>query len=210
MATRRRLQPADVRHGHHHDRPDHPRLRHRGAEGASTSRRSSAARCSWCVGYSEPNAGSDLASLQTKCEDTGDHWLINGQKIWTSGRAVFRLVRLPGAHRLRRPRSTTASRFMLIDMHQPAIETRPIALIAGASPFCETFFTDARRREGRAAGPAQRRLDGRQAAAAARARQPDRRADGRRADRRRCRTSPSATSASTPTAASPTRTCAPA
>jgi alkylation response protein AidB-like acyl-CoA dehydrogenase len=96
----------------------------------------------WCVGYSEPNAGSDLASLQTKAVDAGDHWVINGQKTWTSGAQYSDwcgcLVRTdPTA------KKHDGISFMLIDMHQPAIETRPIALIAGASPFCETFFTDA-------------------------------------------------------------------
>jgi len=96
----------------------------------------------WCVGYSEPNAGSDLASLQTKAVDAGDHWVINGQKTWTSGAQYSDwcgcLVRTdPSA------KKHDGISFMLIDMHQPAIETRPIALIAGASPFCETFFTDA-------------------------------------------------------------------
>jgi alkylation response protein AidB-like acyl-CoA dehydrogenase len=96
----------------------------------------------WCVGYSEPNAGSDLASLQTKCEDKGDHYLINGSKIWTSGAQYSdwcgALVRTDPAAKKHEGIS-----FLLIDMHQPAIETRPIKLIAGASPFCETFFTDA-------------------------------------------------------------------
>jgi alkylation response protein AidB-like acyl-CoA dehydrogenase len=96
----------------------------------------------WCVGYSEPNAGSDLASLQTRCEDKGDHFLINGSKIWTSGAQYSdwcgALVRTdPSA------KKHEGISFLLIDMHQPGIETRPIALIAGASPFCETFFTDA-------------------------------------------------------------------
>jgi len=96
----------------------------------------------WCVGYSEPNAGSDLASLQTKAVDAGDHWVINGQKTWTSGAQYSDwcgcLVRTdPTA------KKHDGISFMLIDMHQPGIETRPIALIAGASPFCETFFTDA-------------------------------------------------------------------
>ena len=97
----------------------------------------------WCVGYSEPNAGSDLASLQMKCEDAGDHWVITGQKTWTSGAQYSdwcgALVRTdPTA------KKHDGISFMLIDMHQPAIETRPIALIAGASPFCETFFTEAK------------------------------------------------------------------
>jgi alkylation response protein AidB-like acyl-CoA dehydrogenase len=96
----------------------------------------------WCVGYSEPNAGSDLASLQMKCEDKGDHYLINGSKIWTSGAQYSdwcgALVRTDPAAKKHEGIS-----FMLVDMHQPGIETRPIKLIAGASPFCETFFTDA-------------------------------------------------------------------
>jgi alkylation response protein AidB-like acyl-CoA dehydrogenase len=96
----------------------------------------------WCVGYSEPNAGSDLASLQMRCEDAGDHWRINGQKIWTSGadRSDWcgALVRTdPSA------KKHEGISFLLIDMHQAGIETRPIKLISGASPFCETFFTDA-------------------------------------------------------------------
>jgi alkylation response protein AidB-like acyl-CoA dehydrogenase len=97
----------------------------------------------WCVGYSEPNAGSDLASLQTKAVDNGDGWTINGQKTWTSGAQYSDwcgcLVRTdPEA------KKHDGISFMLIDMRQAAVETRPIALIAGASPFCETFFTDAR------------------------------------------------------------------
>jgi alkylation response protein AidB-like acyl-CoA dehydrogenase len=96
----------------------------------------------WCVGYSEPNAGSDLASLQMRCEDAGDHWRINGQKIWTSGADLSdwcgALVRTdPSA------KKHDGISFMLIDMHQSGVETRPIKLISGASPFCETFFTDA-------------------------------------------------------------------
>jgi alkylation response protein AidB-like acyl-CoA dehydrogenase len=96
----------------------------------------------WCVGYSEPGAGSDLASLTTKCEDAGDHWRVNGSKIWTSGAQYAdwcgALVRTDTS------KKHEGISFLLIDMHQPGIETRPIKLIAGASPFCETFFTDAR------------------------------------------------------------------
>lgn len=97
----------------------------------------------WCVGYSEPNAGSDLASLQMRCVDAGDHWEINGQKIWTSGAQYSdwcgALVRTDPTAKKHEGIS-----FMLVNMHQPGIETKPIKLIAGASPFCETFFTDAR------------------------------------------------------------------
>jgi len=96
----------------------------------------------WCIGYSEPNAGSDLASLQMKAVDAGDHWVITGQKTWTSGAQYSdwcgALVRTdPSAMK------HDGISFMLVDMHQPGIETRPIPLIDGASPFCETFFTEA-------------------------------------------------------------------
>ena len=96
----------------------------------------------WCVGYSEPNAGSDLASLQTKAVDAGDHWVINGQKTWTSGAQYSDWCGLLTRTDPNVKKHDGIS-FMLVDMHQPAIETRPIKLIAGASPFCETFFTDA-------------------------------------------------------------------
>lgn len=97
----------------------------------------------WCVGYSEPNAGSDLASLQTRCEDAGDHWKINGSKVWTSGAQHSEwcgaLVRTdPSA------KKHDGISFLLLDMKQPGVETRPIKLISGSSPFCETFFTDAK------------------------------------------------------------------
>jgi alkylation response protein AidB-like acyl-CoA dehydrogenase len=94
----------------------------------------------WCQGYSEPGAGSDLASLATRCEDKGDHWLINGQKIWTSyadkADWCFCLVRTDTT------KKHEGISFVLIDMRTPGVETRPIQLISGESPFCETFFTD--------------------------------------------------------------------
>ncbi|MEJ0048955.1 MAG: acyl-CoA dehydrogenase family protein [Rhodospirillales bacterium] len=94
----------------------------------------------WCQGYSEPGAGSDLASLQTKCEDKGDHFLINGQKIWTSyadqADWIFCLVRTDTT------RKHEGISFILFDMTTPGVETHPIRLISGNSPFCETFFTD--------------------------------------------------------------------
>lgn len=96
----------------------------------------------WCQGYSEPGAGSDLAGLQTKCEDKGDHYLINGQKIWTSyaneADWIFCLVRTDTSVK------HEGISFILFDMKTQGVETRPILLISGSSPFCETFFTDVR------------------------------------------------------------------
>lgn len=94
----------------------------------------------WCQGYSEPGAGSDLASLQTFAEDRGDHYLVNGQKTWTSGGQwadkCFMLVRTD------RTKKHEGITFLLCDMDTPGVEVRPIRLISGSSPFCETFFTD--------------------------------------------------------------------
>lgn len=94
----------------------------------------------WCQGFSEPGAGSDLASLQTRAEDKGDHFLVNGQKIWTSGGhladMIFCLVRTDTS------RKHEGISFVVFSMHQEGVEVRPIKLIAGHSPFCETFFTD--------------------------------------------------------------------
>jgi alkylation response protein AidB-like acyl-CoA dehydrogenase len=94
----------------------------------------------WCQGYSEPGAGSDLASLRTRCEDKGDHFLINGQKIWTSyanhADWIFCLVRTDTT------KKHEGISFILFDMTTPGIEPRPIKLISGNSPFCETFFSD--------------------------------------------------------------------
>ena len=93
----------------------------------------------WCQGYSEPGAGSDLASLRTRAEDSGDHYLVNGQKVWTSyadqADWIFCLVRTGPEE----PKHSGIS-FLLIDMASEGVSTRPITLISGASPFCETFF----------------------------------------------------------------------
>jgi len=95
----------------------------------------------WCQGFSEPGAGSDLASLQTRAVDKGDVFEINGQKIWTSGAQFadwcFCLVRTDTA------KKHEGISFVLFTMHQPGVEVRPIKLISGNSPFCETFFTNA-------------------------------------------------------------------
>jgi len=97
----------------------------------------------WAQGYSEPNAGSDLAALMTKCEDKGDHYLINGQKIWTSyadqADWIFALVRTDFDAKKHEGIS-----FILVDMDQAGVTTKPIKLISGKSPFCETFFDDAK------------------------------------------------------------------
>jgi alkylation response protein AidB-like acyl-CoA dehydrogenase len=97
-------------------------------------------RTRWCQGYSEPGAGSDLAYLQTRCEDKGDHYLINGQKVWTSyadkADWIFCLVRTDTSVK------HEGISFILFDMESEGVEARPILLISGESPFCETFFTD--------------------------------------------------------------------
>lgn len=92
----------------------------------------------WCQGYSEPNAGSDLASLATSAEDKGDHFLVNGQKVWTSyanyADWIFCLVRTDKTNK------HNGISFVLFDMQSPGVSTKPILLISGYSPFCETFF----------------------------------------------------------------------
>src|SRR5262249_43948347 len=89
----------------------------------------------WCQGSSEPGSGSDLASLQTFAEDKGDHFLVNGSKIWTSGAQnadrCYCLVRTDKA------KKHEGISFLLIDMKAPGVEVRPILLINGTSPFCE-------------------------------------------------------------------------
>jgi len=97
----------------------------------------------WCQGYSEPNSGSDLASLQTRAESDGDHYVINGQKIWTSyanyADWIFCLVRTDGA-----AKKHDGISFILFDMASIGVSTKPILLISGKSPFCETFFDNVR------------------------------------------------------------------
>src|SRR3978361_1577103 len=97
----------------------------------------------WCQGYSEPNAGSDLASLQTRAESDGENFIINGQKIWTSyanyADWIFCLVRTDGA-----AKKHDGISFILFDMTSKGVTTKPILLISGYSPFCETFFDGVR------------------------------------------------------------------
>ena len=105
----------------------------------------------WCQGYSEPSAGSDLAALATKCEDKGDHFLVNGQKVWTSyadkADWIFCLVRTDP-----KAKKHEGISFVLFDMATPGVEARPIKLISGKSPFCETFFEDVKVRKDQLVG----------------------------------------------------------
>ena len=119
-----------------------PALLHFGTEGQKQRFLNEIARgeIRWCQGYSEPGSGSDLVSLQTYGEDKGDHWVVNGQKVWTSyadkADWIFCLVRTDKSDKHR------GISFMLIDMDAPGVEVRPITMISGTSPFCETFFSD--------------------------------------------------------------------
>jgi len=97
----------------------------------------------WCQLYSEPNAGSDLASLRTRAEDRGDHFVVNGQKIWTSGSAVADWGLLLARIDPQAPKHKGISCF-LIPMRQPGVEVRPLRQITGSAHFAEVFMTDAR------------------------------------------------------------------
>jgi alkylation response protein AidB-like acyl-CoA dehydrogenase len=106
----------------------------------------------WCLGLSEPGAGSDLASLITKAEDDGDNYKVNGQKTWTSGADISQwcgaLVRTdPDA------KKRDGISFVMLPMKQEGVSTKPIRLISGASPFCDTFFDDARAEKTDLLGP---------------------------------------------------------
>ena len=105
----------------------------------------------WCQGFSEPEAGSDLAAVRTRAVLDGDDWVINGQKVWTSAGPtanwIFLLVRTdPGA-----PKHKGLS-FLLVPMEQPGVVVRPIVNAAGHSSFSEVFLTDARTAAGNVAG----------------------------------------------------------
>ncbi len=100
-------------------------------------------RARWCQGFSEPNAGSDLASLKMRAERDGDDFVVNGAKIWTSygdhGDWMYALVRTDPAAKKQQGIS-----FLLIDMKSPGITVKPIELISGKSSFCEVFFDNVR------------------------------------------------------------------
>ncbi len=121
----------------------------------------------WCQGYSEPGAGSDLAGLQTKAEDKGDHYLVNGQKIWTSGSRFadwcFCLVRTDPKVK------QDGISFLLIDMKTPGVEVRPIRTISGEFAVLGSVLHRREGSEGKPGRQAQQGLDHRQAPAAVRA-----------------------------------------
>lgn len=109
----------------------------------------------WCQGFSEPGAGSDLAALSTRAEDRGDHWLVNGQKVWTTnaihGDRIFALCRTnPEASR------HAGISMLLIDMHATGVEPRPLRQLTGAEEFGEVFFTDVRVPKDSVLGPVDR------------------------------------------------------
>ncbi|MBX7067939.1 MAG: acyl-CoA dehydrogenase family protein [Microthrixaceae bacterium] len=98
----------------------------------------------WCQGYSEPNAGSDLAGVATKVVLDGDEYIINGQKIWTTYGHLANHIFVVGRTDNTGSRPHDGITFLLVDMDQPGVEVRPIKMLSGDSEFNEVFFTDVR------------------------------------------------------------------
>jgi alkylation response protein AidB-like acyl-CoA dehydrogenase len=95
----------------------------------------------WCQGFSEPDAGSDLAASRTRIEDKDDHFLINGQKVWSSFAHIADFCILVGLGDPEAPRYKNLT-YMIVDMHAPGVEVRPLVQITGHPEFNEIFFTD--------------------------------------------------------------------
>jgi alkylation response protein AidB-like acyl-CoA dehydrogenase len=97
----------------------------------------------WCQGFSEPDAGSDLAGVRTRIEDRGDHFLVNGQKVWSSFAHIADHCILVGLGLPDAPRYQNLT-YVIVDMHTPGVEVRPLVQITGQPEFNEIFFTDVR------------------------------------------------------------------
>ncbi|HZO50201.1 MAG TPA: acyl-CoA dehydrogenase family protein, partial [Gaiellaceae bacterium] len=95
----------------------------------------------WCQGFSEPDAGSDLAGVRTRIEDRGDHFLVNGQKVWSSFAHIADFCILVGVGVPDAPRYRNLT-YVIADMHAPGVEVRPLVQITGHPEFNEIFFTD--------------------------------------------------------------------
>jgi alkylation response protein AidB-like acyl-CoA dehydrogenase len=95
----------------------------------------------WCQGFSEPGAGSDLAAARTRIDDQGDHFLVNGQKVWSSFAHIADYCILVGLGLPDAPRYRNLT-YVIVDMHAPGVEVRPLVQITGQPEFNEIFFTD--------------------------------------------------------------------
>ncbi len=107
----------------------------------------------WCQGFSEPNAGSDLANIRTSAVDAGDHFIVNGSKIWTSygdkSDWMYALVRTDNSS----AKKQEGISLLVLDMHAEGVEARPIDLISGKSSFCEVFFDNVKVSKDNLIGP---------------------------------------------------------